>query len=198
MKGAIAIRSDYRGRDIVNAIAQSALQDALPKCLKILIAQYANDTLYCDFSTMLHSLRVDNLVNECCPALSTSSYTCRRPLGGNPATVETWLIRLHAGEVIDTSVPLHLQVFFEIAPANAELLTDNCLKSFWPAPNIAKELWNFMCGGAPPPALRQALAAHPSGGPDEVVELLRSDLRLKAARWCSMRECAAVARARFG
>jgi hypothetical protein len=201
MNDAVAIQSDRRDHDVVLELVQSAIQQILPKALKVLIAQYAVDTLYADFMTMLLTLRIDNLVNEHCPALSTSSYVCRLPLETRPGWVDTRLVRLHAGEVYDPASPLRLQVFSELPPAAATaapLLSVNCRIDFVAAPAIIKELWNFMCGGAAPAALLTALAAFPGGDPVVLVELLCDDLRLKAARWCSMRECAAVARVRLG
>jgi hypothetical protein len=95
------------------------------------------------------------------------------------------------------------KVFSEIS--HITILSDDCYKnmstSSFDGVAMVRALWNFMAGGAVPPELRDALVvfADPRRADlDVMIELIRRDLRQKAARWCSMRECAALARVKFG
>lgn len=83
--------------------------------------------------------------------------------------------------------------------ATAPVTRAECKASVW-LPTTS-EAWAFICGGTLP-ALRQVITMCPlraqSAAPGEIMTYVRENMRRKLARWCSMHECAAIARVRFG
>jgi hypothetical protein len=200
------------------------LKKSLQGYLCILVFQYASDELDLDFVDMLCSARLDGLLIGAgvdvsqIPAIYSFVRTIREepdgsmlPLGDPGAVVGTdhWIKQVYGLYELR-----YMQIWADPGPTftfgvtsaihHIPTLPRDRHVHQSPVPfkfdDMVRSLWNFVCGEPAPPELRDALASYPDPRRidlDTAVELIRKDLQLKTARWCSTRECAALARCKF-
>ncbi len=218
MSGPFAIiQSKSRKVDFI--VAMSSLKQSLPRYLCICVFEYAADDAESCFTEMLNAGKVSVMLWDadadtlCGPSYFSAVRQLKKPdltathknqdqlLENIFGVYDTRLVQFQLNGGISHSSSF--RVFSEIG--HMAILSDDCFvsssTSSFDGVATMRALWNFMAGGAVPPELRDALAvfADPRRADlDVMIELIRRDLRQKAARWCSMRECAALARVKFG
>jgi hypothetical protein len=174
----------------------SLIASTLPRTVAGVVLEYARDINRDYFAEMIQcKWPLDQSTGDDATDLHIDAVYMRGPNSylyciPRGDAFETWFVYW----LTDTTV-LKCAAFYSSEPANlsdrgtAYRATMRCGITHW---------WNFVSGDACPQLRYHVDSCHTLGdNPDAIVAAIRRVAQIKIARWCSARECAALARVKF-